>query len=621
MKFAHKMPSPVETLSDPQVERRVEVRTQNTYVIRRDCDNFFASNSGPDGNDIEVFKPWECKSFKCGASAQTKTLSIEYTYNVYMNTTIAENEIDEKDLARLEGAMLSDVAQKTGLLDCTRGFRFQRLRSRGLAEESNALIGIAKTITDETTGECEDDTLLSSCYSMKGVITADVLESATEGKRMTIESEVKEYLEAGMGADKYTLDGIVSKVQWVEPITTTIEGTDETDAGTDAALAVPDPITKSDSGGRNITNAAMGITIGSCVLLFVLFGFILRKRGKKDAENAHIELGDDGGDCQHETSMRVKTMLTAVESEELASEDGANFAVFPTSNTFHPLGLEVIRGDSSVEESQDDSLVFLSSDTGTEGDLSKTSSAALGLGAFPTSTSIRSYSDEDSSYTKNHPASENVYSSPSSRPGISITSSKSGEHSERAKALEHMIENDDWEGIVNTAGQYRQNDTRSFHECELAPGSFDTQETLYLSAKGSPTDFTSKSSLSLGGSPDINAANSSDVQDAIAKAKMWEAVAKGAASRNDTPESSNDGANMAAEWAISRHFKEMLTGGNKKEEEESPSSPESQKTGCTENSSPVQKAKLDVRGYSLERSLLISSFQLGVSYTHHIRAN
>eukprot|EP00550_Attheya_septentrionalis_P009754 CAMPEP_0198282106 /NCGR_PEP_ID=MMETSP1449-20131203/1945_1 /TAXON_ID=420275 /ORGANISM="Attheya septentrionalis, Strain CCMP2084" /LENGTH=568 /DNA_ID=CAMNT_0043978191 /DNA_START=420 /DNA_END=2126 /DNA_ORIENTATION=- len=567
------MPSPVETLSDPQVERRAEVRAENTYIIRRDCNNFFASNSGSDGSDIEVFKPWECKSFKCGASGQTKALSIEYTYNVYMNTTIAENEIDEMDLARLEGAMLSDVAQKTGLLDCSRGFRFQRLRSRGL-EESNALIGIAKTITDETTGECEDDILLSSCYSMKGVITADVLESATEGKRMTITSEVKKYLEAGMGADEYTLDGIVSKVQWVEPITTTFEEPD----GTDAVLAVPDPTTKSDSDGRNITNASMGITIGSCVLLFVLFGFVLRKRGKKDAENAHIELGDDGGDCHHETSMKSKTMLTAVESEELASEDGANFAVFPTSNTFYPPGLEVIRGDSSVEESQDDSLVFLSSDTGTEGDLSKTSSAALGLGAFPTSTSIRSYSDEDSSYTKNHPASENVSSSPSSRPEISITSSKSGEYSERAKALEHMIENDDWEGIVNTAGQYRQNDNGSFHECELAPGSFDTQETLYLSAKGSPTDFKSKSSFSLGGSPDINAANSSDVQDAIAKAKMWEAVAKGAASRNDTPESSNDGANMAAEWAISRHFKEMLTSGNKKEEEESPSSPESQKT-------------------------------------------
>jgi hypothetical protein len=146
------MPSPGETLLDPQVERRVKIRNQNTYKIRRDCDNFFASNSGPDDEDAEVFKPWECKSFKCGSSGQTKTLSIEYTYNVYMNTTIAENEIAEKDLARLEGAMLSDVARKTGLLDCSRGFRFQRLRSRGLTE-SNALVGIGKTITAETNGK------------------------------------------------------------------------------------------------------------------------------------------------------------------------------------------------------------------------------------------------------------------------------------------------------------------------------------------------------------------------------------------------------------------------------------------------------------------------------------
>jgi len=42
--------------------------------------------------------------------------------------------------------------------------------------------------------------------------------------------------------------------------------------------------------------------------------------------------------------------------------------------------------------------------------------------------------------------------------------------------------------------------------------------------------------------------------------------------------------------------------------------------GCIENSSLLQKAKLDVIGYSLERSLLISSFHRGVSYTHRYKS-
>jgi len=115
--------------------------------------------------------------------------------------------------------------------------------------------------------------------------------------------------------------------------------------------------------------------------------------------------------------------------------------------------------------------------------------------------------------------------------------SLSSEEDERVKNLERLIEIDDWDGIVKTASKYKLDDMSLSESVSLMSG---------------------VSSGVLGSARDSGNAQS-EVNDALAQAKMWESIAREASS--NVSGESNNGANMAAEWAISRNLDRLTSHG------------------------------------------------------------
>lgn len=242
----------------------------------------------PVDNDDETIKEiYPCNFDKSNPPEGAVKLDLEYDYELHwvQQSTVSALGL----LSSLEGRMLDDLAEKTGLFVCESRRVAKKTRRTLRADpsrrlENDSILALESTPKDESTAstyECEVEVDLNedaTCTPFHGYMTAWL---APDSDRLESERQILAYVEAGMKDDTYA-SGAVKKLSYI--------GSRDSDPplDIDASNGNEDP-TKILEPSKDPSMLAIGISVFVMALAFgVLISFILR-RNKNKEENEDEE--------------------------------------------------------------------------------------------------------------------------------------------------------------------------------------------------------------------------------------------------------------------------------------------------------------------------------------------
>lgn len=209
-------------------------------------------------------------------------ITLVYDYEIH---TLTPPPLDTRTQSSFEDGITYDLARRYGLIDCRRRRRY--LRSL-LMDGGSEVVALDSHPMDESmagTYECNVQVAASSrsgssCTSMRGRMTAWLLNSLSSVELAQKETELLEYIESGMTSDSYT-SGNVLKATYVGARTSSssaqqgvVHSINNADGGGGKSEAVGIATTATVETTNKSNTSDKSLLAGGIILLIVAIGFI-----------------------------------------------------------------------------------------------------------------------------------------------------------------------------------------------------------------------------------------------------------------------------------------------------------------------------------------------------------